>query len=118
MDKTETKPKEVETKLDGSNYSCQVLLEKCTLEQAKDKSFPTDARLVRYKVDGKDYIDVARSAKASNIFDLYFDTYGMGALQSIDYGFGEKTLQTKKWPGYFFAIFCNYFRFFVLLGDL
>ena len=33
MAKTETKPKEVETKLDGSNYSCQVLLEKCTLEQ-------------------------------------------------------------------------------------
>ena len=28
MTKTETKPKEVETKLDGSNYSCQVLLEK------------------------------------------------------------------------------------------
>ena len=41
MAKTETKPKEVETKLDGSNYSCQVLLEKCTLEQdPKDKSFP------------------------------------------------------------------------------
>ena len=79
MAKTETKPK-VETKLDGSNYSCQVLLEKCTLDQAKDKSFPTDARLVRYKVDDKHYIDVARSAKASNIFDLYFDTYGMGCL--------------------------------------
>ena len=95
MAKSETKPKEVETKLDGSNYSCQVLLEKCTLEQAKDKSFPTDARLVRYKVDGKDYIDVARSAKASNIFDLYFDTYGMGALQSIDYGFG--TISPGQW---------------------
>ena len=87
MTKTETK-KEVEVKLDGSQYSCQVLLEKCTLEQAKDRSFPTDARLVRYKHDGKDYIDVARSAKASNIFDLYFDTYGKGSLQSIDYGRG------------------------------
>ena len=76
----------MEPKLDGSKYSCQVILEKCTLEQAKDRSFPTDARLVRYKVDDKDYIDVARSAKASNIFDLYFDTYGMGAVQSIDYG--------------------------------
>ena len=55
MTKTETK-KEVEVKLDGSQYSCQVLLEKCTLEQAKDKSFPTDARLVRYKI--KDSVDV------------------------------------------------------------
>ena len=78
----------MEPKLDGSQYSCQVLLEKCTLEQAKDRSLPTDARLVRYKVKDKHYIDVARSAKASNIFDLYFDTYGMGAVQSIDYGFG------------------------------
>ena len=96
MANTETKKKaQYEHKLDGSNYSCQVLLEKCTLEQAKDRSFPTDASLVRYKVDGKDYIDVARSAKASNIFDLYFDTYGMGALQSIDYGFG--TISPGQW---------------------
>ncbi len=94
MTKTETKPK-VETKLDGSKYSCQVLLEKCTLDQAKDKSFPTDARLVRYKINGKDYMDVARSAKASNIFDLYFDTYGMGAVQSIDYGYG--TVPPGQW---------------------
>ena len=87
--------KEAEVKLDGSEYSCQVLLEKCTFEQAKDKSFPTDARLVRYKVKDKNYIDVARSAKASNIFDLYFDTYGMGAVQSIDFGFG--TISPGQW---------------------
>jgi len=90
-----TKNKKSESKLDGSEYSCQVLLEKCTLDQAKDKSFPTDARIVRYKVDDKDYIDVARSAKASNIFDLYFDTYGMGALQAIDYGYG--TVSPGQW---------------------
>ena len=44
MAKTETKKKEVsEPKLDGSQYSCQVILEKCTLEQALDRSLPTDA---------------------------------------------------------------------------
>ena len=91
----ETVMAKTEKKLDGSEYSCQVLLEKCTLDQAKDKSFPTDARIVRYKVEDKDYIDVARSAKASNIFDLYFDTYGMGALQSIDYGYG--TVSPGQW---------------------
>ena len=94
MTKTETK-KEVEVKLDGSQYSCQVLLEKCTLDQAKDKSFPTDARLVRYKVKDQHYIDVTRSSKASNIFDLYFDTYGMGAVQANDYGFG--TVPPNQW---------------------
>ena len=95
MAKTETKPKEVETKLDGSKYSCQVILEKCTREQAYDRSLPTDARLIRYKVDGKDFLDVTRSAKAVNIFDLYFDTYGKGALQSIDYGKG--TISPGQW---------------------
>ena len=94
--KTETKNKEVsEPKLDGSKYSCQVILEKCTLEQALDRSLPTDARLIRYKVDGKDYLDVTRSAKAANLFDLYFDTYGKGALQSIDYGKG--TISPGQW---------------------
>ena len=43
MAKTATKPKEImEPKLDGSKYSCQVILEKCTLEQAHDRSMPTD----------------------------------------------------------------------------
>ena len=96
MAKTATKPKEMaESKLDGSKYSCQVILEKCTLEQANDRSMPTDARLIRYKVDGKDFLDVTRSAKAANIFDLYFDTYGKGALQSIDYGKG--TISPGQW---------------------
>ena len=96
MTKTATKKKEVSApKLDGSKYSCQVILEKCTLEQAHDRSLPTDASLIRYKVDGKDFIDVTRSAKAANIFDLYFDTYGMGALQSIDYGKG--TISPSQW---------------------
>lgn len=96
MAKTATKSKEMaESKLDGSKYSCQVILEKCTLEQANDRSMPTDARLIRYKVDGKDFLDVTRSAKAANIFDLYFDTYGKGALQSIDYGKG--TISPGQW---------------------
>lgn len=60
-----------------------------------DRSLPTDARLIRYKVDGKDFLDVTRSAKAANIFDLYFDTYGKGSLQSIDYGKG--TISPGQW---------------------
>ena len=96
MAKTETKKKELsEPKIDGSQYSFQVILEKCTLEQALDRSLPTDARLIRYQVDGKDFLDVTRSAKAANIFDLYFDTYGKGALQSIDYGKG--TISPGQW---------------------
>ena len=53
MTKTETKKKEVsEPKLDGSKYSCQVILEKCTLEQANDRSLPTmqDSFVIRLMV--------------------------------------------------------------------
>ena len=35
-----------------SNYGCEILLEKTTLEKAKDKSFPTDAYLIWYIDDG------------------------------------------------------------------
>ena len=65
------------------------------LSRLLDRSLPTDARLIRYNVDGKDFLDVTRSAKAVNIFDLYFDTYGKGALQSIDYGKG--TISPGQW---------------------
>ena len=77
------------------DYSCEILLEKTTPEKAKDSSFPTDAYNVTYTVDGEDRLDVCRAQKAANIFDLYFDTYGMGALQSIDYGKG--TISPSQW---------------------
>ena len=40
-----------------SDYSCQILLEKTTLEAANDKSFPTDARLIWYIVDNQKFIE-------------------------------------------------------------
>ena len=42
-----------ESKINPSDYDCQILLEKTTIEIANDKSYPTDARLVWYIVDGK-----------------------------------------------------------------
>ena len=68
-----------EPKLDGSEYSCQVLLEKCTLDQ-QDKSFPTDARLLDIRMTKQHF---TRSAKPSNIFVLI---HGMGALQAPTMG--------------------------------
>ena len=69
------------------DYSCEILLEKTTPEKAKDSSFPTDAYNVTYTVDGEDRLDVCRSAKMSNIFDLYFDKYGP-CMKKISYGSG------------------------------
>ena len=64
-----------------SDYSCQILLEKTTLEEANDKTFPNDARLIWYIVDGVEYIDLTRCKKTSGLFDMYYDKYGKGAVQ-------------------------------------
>lgn len=77
------------------DYGCQILLEKTTLEEAKDKSHPTDARLIWYVVDGVQYMDVTRCSKVSKLFDMYYDKYGPGAVQKIDFGYG--TVKPKLW---------------------
>ena len=91
---TEAKPPEKkveekveEPKFDASEHSCEILLEKTTVESSRDKKFPTDAFNVTYSVEGTDYLDVTRSSKKSNIFDMYYDRYGN--VKKIDYGYGS-----------------------------
>jgi len=79
-------PKKKEDKFDPSQYSCEILLEKTTPEKANDKKFPSDAFNVIYTVDGKDFLDVTRSSKMVNVFDMYYDRYGH--VKSIDFGMG------------------------------
>ena len=86
--------KKDESKVDPSECSCQVLLENTTLEQADDKTFPTDAYRVWYNVDGKELLDVTRSGKMANIFDMYYDKYGK-ELKRIEYGSG--TISPAQW---------------------
>ena len=78
-----------------SDYSCQVLLERTTLEAANDKSFPTDARLIWYIVGNQKFVDLVRCAKVSKLFDMYYDKYGKGSVQRIDFGYG--TVNPKLW---------------------
>ena len=88
----ETKP---EKKFDTSAYSCEIVLEKTTVEKANDRQLPTDAFNVYYTVDGKEHLDVTRSEKMVNVFDMYYDRYGKGAVQRIDYGHG--TVRPNLW---------------------
>ena len=90
----EKEKKEEENKIDPSDYSCQVLLENTTLEKANDKSLPTDGFLVWYNVDGNELLDVTRSSKQVNVFDLYYDKYGK-ELKRIEWGFG--TINPSQW---------------------
>ena len=87
--KTEEKKEELErnAKFDPSDYSCEILLEKTTMDKAKDPNFPSDAFYVYYNKDNKELLDVTRSCKQANIFDMYYDTY-KGDLKRIEYGKG------------------------------
>ena len=78
-----------------SDYSCQILQEKTTLEAANDKSLPNDARLIYYIVDGVQYIDLTRCKKTVQLFDMYYDKYGPGAVQRIEFGYGQ--VNPKLW---------------------
>ena len=86
-------PKQVEQTKE--NYSCQIVLEKTTSEKAQDRGLPTDAFNVTYIVDGKEHLDVTRSDKMANVFDMYYDKYGAGSVKSIEYGHG--TTRPNLW---------------------
>ena len=94
--KTEKKaepPKQIEN--NTAQYSCQIVLEKTTFEKAQDKQLPSDAFNVTYVVDGKEHLDVTRSEKMANVFDMYYDKYGPGSVKSINYGHG--TIRPNLW---------------------
>ena len=80
--------KKEEVKFNPSDYWCEIILEKTTREKAEDKSLPTDAFNVTYVVEGETRLDVTRSEKMMNVFDMYYDRYGKDAVQKIDYGAG------------------------------
>ena len=80
--------KKEEVKFNPADYWCDVILEKTTREKALDRSLPTDAFNVTYVVEGETRLDVTRSEKMMNIFDMYYDRYGKDAVQKIDCGAG------------------------------
>ena len=87
--------KEEQSKINPSDYSCEVILEKTTKEKANDRKLPSDAFEVYYVVDGKERLDVTRSGKAVNVFDMYYDKYGKDSVKKIDYGQG--TVNASQW---------------------
>ena len=82
-----------EKKLIGT-YGWQLINEDATQEQLMNKKVPTDAMIISYKVKDKIHKDLCRGSKV-NLFDLYFDKFGKGSIQRIDYGHG--TLKPSQW---------------------
>lgn len=77
-----------EKKVLPHEYGCEVLLEKTTLEKAKDTSFPNDAYLIWYSINEEKYIDLVRGTRV-RIFDMYYDRFGSDSIQKIDFGYGR-----------------------------
>ena len=79
--------KEERTILQGS-YGCDILLQDTTLDKVKDPSFPNDAYLIWYNNEGTERLDLVRGSRV-RIFDMYYDKYGPGVVQKIDFGYGR-----------------------------
>ena len=75
-------------------YGCELLVENASQEELKKTNYPSDAMIVTYKVKDKVHFDLCRGSKV-NIFDLYYDKFGKGSLQGIDYGYG--TVNPNQW---------------------
>lgn len=83
-----------ENQIIPSEYGCEILLEKIKIAQAKDVSFPNDAKLIWYTVGKEQYIDLVRGSMV-RIFDMYYDNYGASAVQKIDFGYGK--VDPRSW---------------------
>jgi hypothetical protein len=83
-----TKKKTEQSTNSPASYGCDILLQDTTIQQAKDPSFPNDAYLIWYNLDGKDCIDLVRGTRV-RIFDMYYDKYGPDVVQKIDFGYGK-----------------------------
>lgn len=77
-----------------SQYGCELLLERTNLEQLKNPSLPSDAYIVTYLVENEICMDLCRGTKIK-IFDLYYDKFGPGSIQKIDWGYGRTN--PKMW---------------------
>ena len=87
--------KEDDNKINPQDYSCEIILEKTTKDKADDRKLPSDAFNVTYMVEGEERLDVTRSGKMVNVFNLYYDRYGKDSVKKIDYGHG--TINPSQW---------------------
>lgn len=85
---------EEERKTLPRKYNCDLLIHNATLEQIKSPDFPSDAYIVNYTLKDKKIMDLCRSSKMVNIFDLYYDKFG-NVINSINFGFGR--INPKLW---------------------
>ena len=79
----------------STRYSTSLIKENCNQEEMSDKTLPSDAYIVTYKIQGDVRNDLVRCHAKVNIFDMYYDKFGAGSIVSIEYGPG--IVSPKTW---------------------
>lgn len=75
-------------------YNCEILIQRCTIVEAKKGNYPNDAYLVSYESGGKLFYDLTRAHKKVQLFDMYWDKF-RNNFKAIDLGFGK--INPKLW---------------------
>lgn len=78
----------------------------CDEALAKDKSLPINSYLVTYLLQDMEKYDIVQAGSFVEVFDNYYDNYGMGAIKKIKwtegrvnpkvYGFVSKEKKKRK----------------------
>ena len=74
-------------------YGCEILVDNGTMEEVSKTEYPNDAFIVKYHVDDKVCLDLARGTR-TKLFDMYYDNFKKG-LKEINWGKG--TISPKVW---------------------
>lgn len=75
-------------------YNCELLFHNVSKEQIENPDLPSDAYIVEYITEKGEHVDLCRSSKMANIFDLYYDKIGNN-IRKIDFGYGR--VNPKLW---------------------
>ena len=75
-------------------YGCEIIVEDGSMNEVNVRNAPTDAFIVKYMFEDKLHVDLTRGSRG-NIFDMYYDKFKQGGIQSIDYGQG--TIKPNLW---------------------
>ena len=82
----------------NTKYSTSLIKENCNQEEMKDKSLPSDAYIVTYKIGDAVRNDLVRCHAKVNIFNMYYDKFGAGSIVSIEFGPGIVSQKTWGLP--------------------
>jgi hypothetical protein len=80
--------------LDIKLFNCEILSNNITRHELINPELPTDTYYIEYDTEDGIVIDLCRSSKMANVFDLYYDKV-KNNIRKIDFAYGKKN--PKLW---------------------